>query len=172
MNTWFSSDHHINHANIIRYCKRPYKNVWEMDEDLITKWNDLIAPEDIVYYLGDFSFRTDRYIGRLNGQITLIRGNHDKAKHLHLFHNVVDSMEMKIAEFRCFLNHYPLEVGRIYKVGAPELGLLKKYDYIICGHIHEKWKVKDKNVNVGVDVWDMKPIRIDELARFLRSLRC
>jgi calcineurin-like phosphoesterase family protein len=171
MNTWFTSDHHFGHARIIEYCERPFGDVNEMNVKMTNYWNELIMPNDIVYYLGDFSFQSDRYIDRLNGKIILIRGNHDKERHLHLFDLAVDGIEMKIGEFRCFLTHWPIEVWKKYKAGAPELEMLNIYDHIICGHVHEKWRVKEKNINVGVDVWDFKPIHMDELVRFMRKIK-
>ena len=29
---------------------------------------------------------------------------------------------------------------------------------LLHGHVHERWKVRDRQVNVGVDVWDFRPI--------------
>jgi calcineurin-like phosphoesterase family protein len=31
--------------------------------------------------------------------------------------------------------------------------------------VHEKWKVSDdgRMINVGVDVWDFKPVHVDQL---------
>lgn len=169
MNIWFTSDHHFGHASIIGYTNRPFSDVHEMNVKMTNYWNELIMSNDIVYHLGDFSFQSDRYINRLNGKIVLVRGNHDKDRHLHLFDLVVDGVALKIGEFNCFLTHWPIEVGRKYQNNSPELKLLEVYDRIINGHVHEKWKVKGKNVNVGVDVWDFKPIHIDELVRFLRE---
>lgn len=31
-------------------------------------------------------------------------------------------------------------------------------NWLLHGHVHSAWKVKDKQINVGVDVWDYKPI--------------
>lgn len=77
---WYSSDHHFWHANVIRYCNRPFNSVVEMNEALVAKWNAAVKPEDTVYYLGDFSlaFRSvELYTRRLNGEKILIAGNHD-----------------------------------------------------------------------------------------------
>lgn len=143
-----------------------------MDRVLINNWNSLIKPEDKVYHLGDVSFISDKYVDKLNGQITLICGNHDKKRFNYLFSEVKETIEMKIDKFKCLLTHRPIIEDGIYKKGeGPNFSLLRKFDFIICGHVHEKWKFNGKNVNVGVDVWDMKPIHINELARFLRRLR-
>lgn len=75
---FFTSDTHFGHANIIKYCNRPYKDVNEMDEALIKNWNAKVPVDAIVYHLGDFAFRdAGGYARRLNGKIRLIRGNHD-----------------------------------------------------------------------------------------------
>ena len=78
-NIWFTADTHFSHANIIKYCARPFDNVEGMDRTLITNWNKVVEPKDIVYHLGDFCFRNpERYLNALNGYIYFIYGNHDK----------------------------------------------------------------------------------------------
>ena len=84
--TWFVSDTHFGHTNIIRYSKRPFVDAAEHDEALIANWNRSVAPTDDVYFLGDFVFKSkDRAIdirNRLNGaQFYFIEGNHDSVAH-------------------------------------------------------------------------------------------
>ena len=78
---WFTSDTHWNHANIIKYCKRPFANVEEMDDALISNWNAVVDKGDHVYHLGDFCWgKRDgwiKYLKLLNGNIHIIKGNHD-----------------------------------------------------------------------------------------------
>jgi calcineurin-like phosphoesterase family protein len=39
--------------------------------------------------------------------------------------------------------------------------------WLICGHVHEKWKVVDKMINVGVDQWNYKPVSIEEISKII-----
>src|SRR5690606_2613015 len=39
--------------------------------------------------------------------------------------------------------------------------------WLICGHVHQNWKFKEKMINVGVDVWDFKPVSIDEIKKVI-----
>ncbi len=173
-NIWFISDTHFNHAKIMVYCHRNFKDVTHMNESLIKNWNDLVKPGDLVYHLGDFSFQTDKFIHRLNGDIVLISGNHDKKKYNHLFHSVVDSMSLQIGEFNCHLQHRPIIKEEFkpdrHKKFIPDFSLLDRYQYLIVGHVHQAFKVSGKNINMGVEMWDYKPVHINELIEFMRSL--
>jgi len=80
--TFFTSDVHFGHANIIRFCNRPYASVEEMDEAIVAHWNETVGQNDYIYILGDLSFsnadRTTALVKRLNGIKVLVYGNHDK----------------------------------------------------------------------------------------------
>ena len=77
---FFTADTHWGHRNIIRYCQRPFVDVEEMNEALITNWNNTVGKDDIVFHLGDFAMGGSaewcRLLERLNGRIYLILGNH------------------------------------------------------------------------------------------------
>ena len=54
---YYTSDLHLFHDNIIRLCNRPYKNVYEMNDDIVERWNNKVKPDDDVYILGDMFFK-------------------------------------------------------------------------------------------------------------------
>ena len=80
---WFTSDLHFSHANILKYCHRPWPDVHSMNDGMIDNWNARVAKGDIVYCLGDFFLtrtvdEARQLRKRLNGSIRLLRGNHDQ----------------------------------------------------------------------------------------------
>jgi calcineurin-like phosphoesterase family protein len=82
MTIWFTSDTHFGHANIIKYCERPFRDTDHMDAVIVDNWNSIVSPEDTVYHLGDVALGTiDKSlanVGRLNGYKILVIGNHDR----------------------------------------------------------------------------------------------
>lgn len=107
---FFTSDTHFGHKAVIDYCKRPFATVEEMNAELIRRWNVVVKPGDTVFHLGDFAFlgsaATKAIIAQLNGEIVLIRGNHDHKPH-RFFKKVAPSHSLQIGEFDVMLSHYP-----------------------------------------------------------------
>lgn len=85
MNTFLVSDTHFSHAGVTQFLRddgsklRPWDNVKEMDEALVSNWNSVVRPKDKVYHLGDviINRKALKILERLNGEKVLIRGNHD-----------------------------------------------------------------------------------------------
>jgi calcineurin-like phosphoesterase family protein len=77
---FYTSDLHLGHENIIKYCDRPYTGAVAMDDDIMTRWNETVAPGDDVWVLGDLALGKLESglarVTRLNGKITLVPGNH------------------------------------------------------------------------------------------------
>jgi calcineurin-like phosphoesterase family protein len=142
-----------------------------MDTDMIEKWNSVVNPEDVVYYMGDFSFNSKMFRHRVNGHIILVRGNHDKKKYDNLFDEVHDYLTLQIGEFKCFLSHQPIGVGdpkywwRDYRKEA------EGHDFYIVGHVHEKFLINGRNINLGVDQWKFLPVSQEILIDFMRNLK-
>lgn len=68
------------------------------------------------------------------------------------------------------LSHYPYEGDhtsddRYKELRAPDEGLP-----IIHGHVHDSWRIRGRQFNVGVDVNNFKPVSEEELADWVRSL--
>lgn len=59
MSVWLTADTHFCHANILKFCQRPFKDVTEMDLQMITRWNAVVGPADVVYHLGDLALCGD-----------------------------------------------------------------------------------------------------------------
>lgn len=113
---FFTSDTHFCHENIIKYCKRPFANITENDEEIIRRWNEKVPEDGIVFHLGDVAFgdpeRVDNILERLNGTIYLVIGNHDWRRvvnnHKWRFEMMTQQINMKIGERHIILNHYPM----------------------------------------------------------------
>jgi len=84
MTIFFTADHHFSMPRILITCKRPFNSIEEHDEALIKLWNDIVKPDDKVYYLGDLTLKGARVanviINRLHGQIHFLvdYDHHDK----------------------------------------------------------------------------------------------
>lgn len=155
MKTFIISDTHFSHANIIRYCNRPYTNVEAMNDDMIMKWNSIISPEDRVIHNGDFSFAKDGDIdifNNLNGRKILVKGNHDKRIMKFEWESIHDILEFTLNDKRVIMCHYPLESWNHMFHGSIHL----------YGHVHDKSMPIIKNrYNICVEMTDYSPVNLD-----------
>ena len=95
MEIYFSSDLHLGHRSVIGFQNRPFENVEEMDNGIIHNFNSVVHRDDILYILGDLSYRipesqANELIKRINGRKILIRGNHDGHYDKSLFEEIYD----------------------------------------------------------------------------------
>lgn len=100
---FFISDLHFGHKYVIAFDRRPFRDVQEMEEEMIRRWNAKVSPEDHVFVVGDmFGSVTSAHAGEivhtLHGKIHLIRGNHDPKGGLFesLFEEVVPSKAIQV----------------------------------------------------------------------------
>lgn len=168
------SDTHFNHTNILRFEKRPFQNVNEMNEFMIASWNDKITHKDRVFLLGDVIFTRKRdvvidLLSNLNGKIIIILGNHDKVLYKMFIKNQYRDLNGRIyiagqiyepkVQFqnqnnyeKVVLSHYP-----IYSWNARYHG--RKHFY---GHVHSNSINLIENMfNVSADVLDFTPQTFD-----------
>lgn len=167
---YYTSDLHLDHANIIRHCSRPFVNVDEMNNALIKNWNNKISDNDTVYIVGDLFFYPkspiDYILRTLKGKKHLILGNHDKQwiKKFDLtqyFESVDNLKEIHDNGRKITLCHYPMMTWNNAGNGA----------FLVYGHIHNntkdffwKWlKIMDNAFNAGVDINNFEPVTFDEM---------
>lgn len=186
---FFTSDLHFGHANIIKYCNRPFANAQEMNEQLIANWNAIVPVNGLVYELGDL-FLCDvkdalNILRRLNGTIFHINGNHDRTiqdlKHINgepVANKVAwlkDYFELKVSDVdvdrgrqKIVLFHYPIASWNSGGHGS----------WHLHGHCHSNFAENDnsKYIDCGVDGQakrlggnpaDYRPMTYDEVKKIM-----
>lgn len=112
----YIADWHYGHANVIGHDNRPFQTLAEMNEALVTRWNDAVRPEDTVYILGDMFWCCAReaagVLRTLNGKKVLIKGNHDgntrDSEFCKEFELIQDYLEIEDGWQYVVLCHYPI----------------------------------------------------------------
>lgn len=199
--TYFISDTHFGHTNIIKYCDRPYKDTTQMDIDIIQKWNSVVGKNDTVWHLGDFAFfskkdheRIYKLIQKLNGNINLLLGNHDR----HISDNIQFWMDLGFKKVWdspfLFMNDYILSHEPVISKNGIDLTYHPKLKNI-HGHIHnsfekyqklsvedqKKWDLRNlefghiaditkHSFNVSIEVIDYKPIAFETIIEIMKNV--
>lgn len=198
MTDFATSDTHFGHDKILRFCK-PRGEIWatveEHDQGLIDLWNETVGPDDTVFHMGDFAFagrnRIREVVEQLNGNIILMRGNHDKFKVVRNcgFQSIHEALVHRIGRQRISMAHQPERVmwGDRWNVETPPMS------FGLCGHIHLGWKVtkpgaliwEDRStqprtirtkfipkvlINVGVDQWNHRPVSFENLLSLVQKM--
>jgi calcineurin-like phosphoesterase family protein len=158
---FFTSDTHFNHANILAYCKRPFESLWHMNAELVRRWNERVAPTDVVYHLGDFALGPKNdipgFFAQLNGEKILIVGNHD------------GGMTRRLSWLRCL--PYIVIEGVGYCVHNPAHAPQHASETLVLhGHLHGtpdlhpfQRHTRLTYADVGVDCWDFRPVTLPEI---------
>ncbi|MDA3876648.1 MAG: metallophosphoesterase family protein [Halothiobacillus sp.] len=194
MTTFFTADQHFGHANILKYeadARRDergdtFASVKHMDDALVEHWNAVVAPDDTVYALGDFSYKRQtiaEYLPLLNGRITLIVGNHDPYFKRCANGREAEARELAVeAGFADMHFEHQIEVEGVglvklhhfpYAPPNSETEEFLRYEHLrpkptgeallLHGHIHSQWLTRRYNgfppmLNVGVDKHGLQPI--------------
>ena len=110
--TYITSDLHLEHRNVIKYCNRPYEFSWEdvakMNEDILKQFDELPAGSTIIN-LGDIALNSSLTFDKLKSfvdrmksndkKLWLVLGNHDR------------EMNQRIKDLRRFKTPYDLFIA-------------------------------------------------------------
>ena len=175
---FMTSDSHLGHYNICKYCHRPFQSRSDMDQTLIKNWNAVVPEDGIVVHCGDFMLphnedikEYNKYLNQLHGRVLLLRGNHDRASLDWVSDKLIavrDQAMIVVDGVKIFAQHYPCAAFN--------------GDYHVYGHIHtladgtcygidgDVTKVMRKNTyDVGVDQNGYTPVSYWQLCDIFRK---
>lgn len=175
---FLTSDSHLGHYHICKYCHRPFQSRSEMDQTLIKNWNAVVPEDGIVVHCGDFMLphnedikEYNKYLNQLHGRVLLLRGNHDRASLDWVSDKLIavrDQAMIVVDGVKIFAQHYPCAAFN--------------GDYHVYGHIHtladgtcygidgDVTKVMRKNTyDVGVDQNGYTPVSYWQLCDIFRK---
>ena len=163
MNTYFTSDIHFGHTNILKYDNRQFNTIEDHDETIIQNWNSIINKDDFVYYLGDFALcnskKAESIMSRLNGNKYFIKGNHDKDDTIKLYKKygtyLGELKKVKVEDQEIILCHYCLKVWDKSHKGS----------WHLWGHSHGSLPedIYSKSFDVGIMLWNYYPVSFEQV---------
>lgn len=160
MTVFFTSDTHFGHGGALGLFRRPFASVAEMDETLIRRWNETVGAEDEIWHLGDFAIRQPvprmaELLDALAGRKHLVAGNNDGEDTCRLsgWASVRPYAEITVDGTRLVLCHYPFRSWNGMRKGTLNLH----------GHSHGGLAPLPRQIDVGVDVWDFRPVSLVDL---------
>lgn len=194
MNHWFTSDLHLGHAKIIELSHRPFDTIDDMNNEIIRRWNSVVAPDDKVFVLGDVAMgtiaQTLPLVQHLQGHKLLIPGNHDRCwsgafgKHaeelpsypgyqrwLKAYQDVGFTVlhEQMLAWWGFELCHFPYIGDSHDEDRFTDYRPADNGRWLVHGHVHSKWQVNGRQINVGVDVWDFTPVPLEKILEIIEK---
>ena len=154
--TYFISDTHFGHANLVRIARTEFSDIVRHDMTIRQNWQNTVGKDDEVWMLGDFAYRCgyalEPLLRDLPGHKHLVMGNHDHTwikqnpKALEQFESVQQMAEIDLNGLHLFLCHYPMVTWNHKPHGSIRLH----------GHCHAKLAEhnrlsNDLRFDVGID---------------------
>ena len=156
MSTYLFSDPHFHHKNMAK--RRGFSSAEEMNELIVKNWNNTVSKRDAVFLLGDITMEKKQYeiLGRLQGMIHVVLGNHDERRHVREMLNYVHSVSGMIDYKKiAILTHCPVHPSQ----------LEFRYPYNIHGHVHENSIDDERYINVCAEMIDYTPVEFSKLIK-------
>lgn len=189
MAIYITSDLHVMHYGIVGpdsflRTRKHFKDVVEFEAHIIKTFNNKVKDNDTVIIAGDIAMNAQPkyifdFLSKLNGQIILIKGNHDSSRDLNYIKKNNFTIDRNRPKFVIHdvgfilkhnkkvyhITHYPMDMGS-YKSNLRNL----------CGHIHDRVAPFPSSLNIGIDSPEVRhsrpfgePVLIDEAAELLEK---
>ena len=132
-----------------------------MNNTILTNCFTVLREGDLMYHIGDYGMGLIPVPNPARYRVMYLTGNHDRGAY---WSGMPETITFKAYGKRFHLSHLIDE----YVIG-------NAYDIYLCGHVHEKWKYfrsgKGVVINVGVDVWNFKPVSIKGILSLDKQIR-
>jgi calcineurin-like phosphoesterase family protein len=168
MAVFFTSDTHFGHGGALGLYRRPFASVAAMNEAMVERWNATVGRDDEIWHLGDFAIKQGAAVAaellrRLNGRKHLVAGNNDPPATMDQpgWAGVEPYAEISVDGVFLVLCHYPLRRWRRMDKGSLNLH----------GHCHGRLEPWPRQIDVGVDVWEFRPVTLAEIRARRRGSR-
>ena len=162
--TWFGRNQILQIAH-----RKTFKNVEEMNQRIINKWNSCVGKNDIVFHLGNFAWDPDtaeKVLKKLNGRMYFLLGSADEAlvEVYEKFKNVtiIEDQIIVLPLHDVVLSHFPLLMW-----AGKESGTLHIHGHATFNHPTDL--TIERRVNICTDHWGYKPIKISTLKDFIND---
>ena len=170
---YVTSDWHFMHDREFIWGPRECTDVYDMNEKIVQRHNEIVRPDDHVYVLGDLMLGRNQsaglaYIRRLNGKIHVAVGNHDSPNRCIAYASLPNVVEvecgyrLKHGKYQYWLSHYPTLTGN-HDEGKP----LEHRVISLCGHVHtlDKFSDFDKGLiyHCEVDAHNLYPVPLEQI---------
>ena len=168
--TFLISDTHFDHSNILTFNRkdgtplRPgFRDIHDMNEQLIQNWNKVVNTNDKVYHLGDVGFfketRLDQIVSRLNGDKVLIKGNHDDRIKAHRYLEHFRDIRAYHVLDKLLLAHIPIHFDSV-----------KRWKGQVHGHTHDTNLIERIYYNVSVENINYTPINFEVIREYYKQI--
>jgi calcineurin-like phosphoesterase family protein len=173
MKTFITSDTFFSRPDALDLGTRSgdFINIKQMDDTLISNWNDVVSPDDLVYHLGNFCWdpiSADLILRKLNGKIIFFAAKYDGA------------LSEVISQF----------IGK-HAISVTMISWDKKLNSVLSHWPMLNWPGKDKNtyhfhggigeyptnleedyrVNASIDHWNYAPLDIDVITDIIKDVK-
>lgn len=200
MNVWYTADLHIGHELVARQRTRGRvlpryvgAEVDAHDRIVAANWDAMVGRDDHVWVLGDVSAGgTEATAYALNwiasrpGVKHLIPGNHDPVHPMHrdshrwmsayrqVFASVQPFARRRIGGRSVLLSHFPYQADHTAVTRFDQYRLRDCGELLMHGHVHSADRLRGREIHVGLDAWELKPVsgrEVEELLTFADRIR-
>jgi len=178
---WFLSDTHFSQQRTLELSKRPFRDLQDMDYNMISNWNKHITMNDEVYFLGDFGESFD-YLKLLNyKKLHFVLGNYERQTVDKK--DITDKSLKELKKFDNVKTYLRGECKLTLKDGKDVICIHEPIDpaeenptdytdkLCIYGHIHGRHFYKLNGTDAGVDAHWFSPIDEDEIVWRLNAIK-